>query len=426
MVGVYVFYCTVCCWCFWIDRLQRHVDCLKEGTRASSLTRKAELRAEAENKRRADTEELSKIGRAITSTLSIDKIIETVYENVNALMDASVFGVGIYNKEKRRLDFPSTKEEGVMLSPYSNHLDEEHWLSIWCFKNKKEIVISDFEKEHRQYLSSFSQPIAGKTPNSIVYIPLMLQDTVIGVITTQSFKKAAYSEYHVNLLRNLANYAAIALDNASAYRKLDATLSELQSTQQQLIQSEKMASLGELTAGIAHEIQNPLNFVNNFSEVNEELLAEMKNELDNGNMNEAKELASSAIENQKKILNHGKRADAIVKGMLQHSRASSGQKELTDINELCDEYLRLSYHGLRAKDKSFNALFKTDLDPTVGKVNIVPQDIGRVVLNLLTNAFYAVNEKKKKLGSAVSYEPTVTITTKSVGDKIVIQVAGQW
>ncbi len=406
---------------FGIDRLQRHVISKKEGERAA--LREAELRAEAENKRRADTEELSKIGRAITSTLSIDKIIETVYENVNALMDASVFGVGIYNKEKRRLDFPSTKEEGVMLSPYSNHLDEEHWLSIWCFKNKKEIVISDFEKEHRQYLSSFSQPIAGKTPNSIVYIPLMLQDNVIGVITTQSFKKAAYSEYHVNLLRNLANYAAIALDNASAYRKLDATLSDLQSTQQQLIQSEKMASLGELTAGIAHEIQNPLNFVNNFSEVNSELVAEMKLELEKGNFEEVKSLANNIDENEKKIMFHGKRADGIVKGMLQHSRASSGQKELTDINSLCDEYLRLSYHGLRAKDKSFNALFKANLDPAVGKVSIVSQDIGRVILNLLTNAFYAVNEKKKKMGSTVPYEPTVTITTKSVGKKIVIQVA---
>lgn len=405
---------------FGVDRLQRRQLSKKEQERAA--LREAELRAEAENKRRADTEELSKIGRAITSTLSIEKIIDTVYENVNALMDAAIFGVGIYNKEKNRLDFPSTKENGVMLPPYSNHLDDNKWLSIWCFKNKKEIVISDFEKEYNQYLSSISQPIEGKTPNSIIYIPFVLQAKVTGVITTQSFKKGAYTEYHVNLLRNLANYAAIALDNASAYRKLDATLSDLQATQQQLIQSEKMASLGELTAGIAHEIQNPLNFVNNFSEVNSELISEMKQELEKRNFEEVKSLAHNIDENEKKIMFHGKRADAIVKGMLQHSRASSGLKELTDINSLCDEYLRLSYHGLRAKDKSFNALFKTNLDPAVGKVNIVQQDIGRVVLNLLTNAFYAVNEKKKKLGSSVSYEPTVTLTTKSIGGKIVIQV----
>ncbi len=403
---------------FGVDRVQRHLLSRKEHERAA--LREAELRAEAENKRRADTEELSKIGRAITSSLSIDKIIETVYENVNALMDASVFGVGIYNKGKNRLDFPSTKEEGVMLPPYSNHLDEEHWLSIWCFKNKKEIVISDFEKEYNKYLSSYSQPIAGKTPNSIVYIPLMIQDRVIGVITTQSFQKAAYSEYHVNLLRNLANYAAIALDNASAYRKLDATLSELQSTQQQLVQSEKMASLGELTAGIAHEIQNPLNFVNNFSEVNKELIAEMLEEIKQGNYQEAEKIAADVSDNQEKINHHGKRADGIVKGMLQHSRASSGTKEPTDMNALCDEYLRLAYHGLRAKDKSFNAKFETDFDAGIGKVNVIPQDIGRVVLNLITNAFYAVTDKKKH--TVDGYAPTVIVSTKKKPTQIEIRV----
>jgi len=204
-------------------------------------------------------------------------------------------------------------------------------------------------------------------------------------------------------------------------KEIERAYTELKSTQSQLIQSEKMASLGELTAGIAHEIQNPLNFVNNFADVNKELIDELKQEIDAGNLNEAKTIADTLSQNEEKIMFHGKRADGIVKGMLQHSRASSGQKESTDINELCDEYLRLSYHGLRAKDKSFNAAFKTNFDPTIGKINVVPQDIGRVVLNLLTNAFYAVNEKKKKSGTA-AYEPTVTVTTKSVGGKVVIQV----
>ena len=174
-----------------------------------------------------------------------------------------------------------------------------------------------------------------------------------------------------------------------ANKVLETTLTNLKSTQSQLIQSEKMASLGELTAGIAHEIQNPLNFVNNFSEVSNELIDEMKDELDKGNYDDAKQIASDVKQNLGKINHHGKRAGDIVKGMLQHSRSSSGVKEPTDINALCDEYLRLSYHGLRAKDKSFNATFKTDFDESIGKINIIPQDIGRVVLNLLTNAFYA-------------------------------------
>ena len=198
-------------------------------------------------------------------------------------------------------------------------------------------------------------------------------------------------------------------------------MTDLKSTQSQLIQSEKMASLGELTAGIAHEIQNPLNFVNNFSEVSKELLDEIKEEIGKGNMEDAMEIMNDVIQNLEKINHHGKRADAIVKGMLQHSRSSSGIKEPTDINALCDEYLRLSYHGLRAKDKSFNATMKTDFDTSIGNINIIPQDTGRVVLNLINNAFYAVDEKKKS--GVEGYEPTVSISTKKIDNKVEIKVA---
>ena len=202
--------------------------------------------------------------------------------------------------------------------------------------------------------------------------------------------------------------------------KIEKAYDELKAAQQQLIQSEKMASLGELTAGIAHEIQNPLNFVNNFSEVNDELLKELNAEADKGNLEEVKAIAKDIAFNSEKINHHGKRADGIVKGMLQHSRSSAGQKELTDINDLCDEYLRLAYHGLRAKDKAFNAAIKTELDNNVGKINVVAQDIGRVVLNLINNAFYAVDEKKKQIGDG--YEPTVSVSTKKSNGKVEIIV----
>ena len=207
----------------------------------------------------------------------------------------------------------------------------------------------------------------------------------------------------------------------SQKEKIQDTLSELKATQSQLIQSEKMASLGELTAGIAHEIQNPLNFVNNFSEVNDELLKELNAEADKGNLEEVKAIAKDITFNSEKINHHGKRADAIVKGMLQHSRSSSGQKEPTDINALADEYLRLAYHGLRAKDKSFNATMKTDFDNSIGKINIIPQDIGRVILNLINNAFYAVDEKRKQIGER--YEPTVSVSTKKNNGKVEICIA---
>jgi signal transduction histidine kinase len=202
--------------------------------------------------------------------------------------------------------------------------------------------------------------------------------------------------------------------------ELENTLSTLKTTQNQLVQSEKMASLGEMTAGIAHEIQNPLNFVNNFSEVNSELLDELKEELANNNVQSAIEIANDIKENEGKINYHGKRADAIVKSMLQHSRAGSGKKELTDINALTDEYVRLSYHGLRAKDKSFNAKFETDFDNSVGKIYVIPQEIGRVLLNLINNAFYAVSEKEKQVGE--NYEPTVTVSTKKIGDNVEVKV----
>jgi signal transduction histidine kinase len=203
-------------------------------------------------------------------------------------------------------------------------------------------------------------------------------------------------------------------------KEIEKAYNELKTTQAQLIQSEKMASLGELTAGIAHEIQNPLNFVNNFSDVNTELIDELNLEAEKGNLEEVKVIAKDIKENEQKINHHGKRADAIVKGMLQHSRSSSGQKEPTNINALADEYLRLSYHGLRAKDKSFNATLKTGYDETLGNINIIPQDVGRVILNLITNAFYAVNEKKKLLPG--NYESVVLVSTKKLGDKVEISV----
>ena len=202
--------------------------------------------------------------------------------------------------------------------------------------------------------------------------------------------------------------------------KLQKTLDELKSTQSQLVQSEKMASLGELTAGIAHEIQNPLNFVNNFSEVSTELVDEMKSEIIKGNYDEVNVIAEDVKQNLEKINHHGKRASDIVRGMLQHSRSSNGVKEPTDINALVDEYFRLAYHGLRAKDKTFNAAMKTDFDATICNISIIPQDIGRVILNLITNAFYVVNEKSKQ--GIADYAPTVSVVTKKINHQVEIRV----
>jgi signal transduction histidine kinase/ketosteroid isomerase-like protein len=240
-------------------------------------------------------------------------------------------------------------------------------------------------------------------------------------------------EEKIEVVKTLAEAFSIAYARYEDFVKLEqaksaveVTLEELKSTQTQLIQSEKMASLGELTAGIAHEIQNPLNFVNNFSEVSDEILDEMIEEIEKGDFEEVKAIATDIKLNLQKISHHGKRADAIVKGMLQHSRKSSGEKTPTDINLLADEYLRLAYHGLRAKDKSFNAAFETDFDPDLPLIKVIPQDVGRVLLNLINNAFQAIQEKRKVLVD--QYAPKVTVSTsmtpasKSGDERVLIKI----
>lgn len=378
-------------------------------------------KAKALSDQKDNVELLNNIGRKITSSLSIEKIIGTVYKNVNTLMEASVFGIGIYNDQLKTIDFPCTYKNGKPLPYYADSIEDEKRFGAICFKEGKEIILNNLDQEYQSHLQNLNVPDEGLQAISVLFLPLIAKNKKLGVITVQSFKENAYSEYQLFMLRNIAIYTAIAIDNAESYEELNQTLSTLKETQNQLIQSEKMASLGELTAGIAHEIQNPLNFVNNFSEVSAELVDEMNMELAKGDLEEAKAIAIDVKQNLEKINHHGKRADAIVKGMLQHSRSSKGIKEPTDLNALCDEYLRLSYHGFRARDKAFNATIKTDFEENLAPVNIIPQDFGRVILNLLTNAFYVVDEKKKS--GLENYEPTVSISTKKKFDKVTVSVS---
>jgi signal transduction histidine kinase len=380
---------------------------------------------------------LSRIGKDITSTLDLDTILNTVYENVNQLMDATIFGIGIYKAEEASIEYRLAIEKGKRYQPYRRSMNDKRQLAVWCIEHNKEVFINDISREYSKYVTEIDQAVAVATvledgtipqnPNSLIYLPLQVKDKIIGLISVQTYEKNAYEQYHLDILKTLASYTSAALYNARSYETLQNTLNELKITQQQLVHSEKMASLGELTAGIAHEIQNPLNFVNNFSDVNTELIDEAGEEIEKGNLRDVKTILSDLRTNEQKINHHGKRADAIVRGMLQHSRTSSGQKELTDINALCDEYLRLAYHGLRAKDKSFNATIETDFDSSIGKINVVSQDIGRVILNLINNAFYAASEKAKLRAAGLSagqagYEPLVTVSTKKLSDKAEIKV----
>src|SRR6187549_1464875 len=276
--------------------------------------------------------------------------------------------------------------------------------TIFNLKQRQEFQNIEFNEQER-----LSEIEAARTAESIKY---RMWGLIAGLVI---FLFIAIILYRNSLQRKKANILLSQQKN-----ELETTLVTLKTTQNQLVQSEKMASLGELTAGIAHEIQNPLNFVNNFSEVNAELIDELKTELGQDNKQQAVEIANDIKENEEKIIFHGKRADAIVKSMLQHSRSSSNKKEPTNISALADEYLRLAYHGMRAKEKSFNVDVKTDFDNTIPNINVIQQDIGRVILNLITNAFYVVNEKKQQ--QLVNYEPTVSVSTNNLSDKVEISV----
>ena len=363
---------------------------------------------------------LSQTGRQISAALSVEKIIQAAYENIHVMMDAAIFTIGLHRPELNILEFAAIIENGQLLPPFTVPLSDENQVVTWCFKRQEEVVLNNNDSGSTEYAASTPLTKTAGSPCSVMCLPVWQKEKVIGVITVQSYNKNAFSEVDLNILRNLANYCAMAIRNADAHWRIEGLLDELQAAQDKLIIQSKLAGLGEITAGIAHEIQNPLNFVNNFSELSNELLDEMRQDLINGEISKADEIFVDIKQNLEKICEQGKRADSIVKGMLQHSRGAPGQKEPTDINALTDEFLRLAYHGLRAKDKSFNTAWKTDFDDSIGKINVVSQDIGRVILNLLTNAFYAVNEKRKL--NIPGYSPLVTVYTKKLPGKVEIRI----
>ena len=422
---------------------------LKE--RHRSRLRESELRAEAaeaetkalqaENERNKNIELLSEIGKEITASLELDKIFIKLYEHVNQLADATIFGVGIYNPEKEEIEYKLSMEKGKRYPPYSRNVKDKNQFPVWCIDNRKPVFINNVQLEYKNYIQHYNKPhrqledgTMSEEAWSIIYLPLISQERLLGIITIQSFKKNAYQDYHLNLLQNLASYTAIALDNADAYKKLNETvdklntaLNDLKATQEKLVVQEKLASLGQLTAGIAHEIKNPLNFVNNFAQLSKELVVELREEfekvkdkLGKDTVDNFEDIISNIEQNASKINEHGNRADSIVRSMLQHSRGKSGERILSDINAILDEDLNLAYHGLRARDASFNASIEKEYDKNIEKISIVPQDVSRVFLNIINNGFYEANKKKKSSGD--HFSPTVKVTTHDLGDKLEIRI----
>ena len=405
---------------FVADRVQRRRLTKKE--REQSQLREAELRAEAaeatskalqaENERKKNVELLSEIGKEITASLDFETIFYKLYQRVNSLADATIFAVGIFHPEKEQIEYKLAIEKGKRYAPYSRTTKNKDQFPVWCIENRKPVFINNVRKEYSKYIQHYSHlgrkledgSSAGE-PVSMVYLPLVLQERVLGVISMQSFRENAYTPHHLNILQSLATYTTIALDNADAYRQLNSTLENLKATQEQLITQEKLASLGALTAGIAHEIKNPLNFVNNFADIIIELAEELRQDLEKhkdrlnaDDLDNLFDILQHLGQNAKKISEHGKRADSIVRSMLQHSRGKSGERQDTDINAVLDEYINLAYHGMRAHDTSFNIAIEKEFDESIGLMKVVPQDISRVFLNIITNGFYEAHKKGIEAG----------------------------
>jgi signal transduction histidine kinase len=367
---------------------------------------------------------LNAIGRTIADHFDVRDMIAAVHEQVSTRMDVAVIGIGLHRETEEDLFFPATREKNKNLAEYSIPLSAANSLAVLCFKQRQEIFISDYAQEYRKFIHEAE---AGQHPESLIYIPLSHSEKTIGVFVIQSFQTKAYTDQHVRVLRHLAADVSMALATTECQRKLELLSQDLKTTQENLITQSKLAALGGLTAGIAHEIKNPLNFVNNFAELTTGLVQELRDEFEKirSRLEQADEaniddILDTMQENTAKIKEHGKRADSIVRSMLLHARGKAGERLATDLNAMLAEDINLAYHGLRAQDSTFNVKIESDLDPKIGLVDIVPQDVSRVFLNIVTNACYSAN--RRKLTAPAGFMPLLSVKSRAEQDFIEIRI----
>jgi len=349
------------------------------------------------------------------SQLEFDALIELVGEQMRETFKADIVYLALHEREQNMLHFPYYygDKNAKKSKPFGNGLTEK------IITDKKPLLINhDLEEAYDRIKAEK----IGKWVESYLGVPIITGNKAIGVISVQSTEeKNRFTEYDQRLLSTIAANVGVAMQNAEAYENLQEALTELKAAQEQLVQQEKLASLGQLTAGIAHEIKNPLNFVNNFSDVSIELVQEIRDEVSGLEVSEITEevgyILNDVEANLKKILEHGKRADGIVKSMLLHSRGKSGEHIPTDLNKLIDEYVKLAYHGMRAVNKSFNIDIQSEYDESIGVLELVAQDLSRAFLNIINNAMYAAYEYCMEIEDR---NPVIKVTTKNLGSKVQI------
>lgn len=378
---------------------------------------------------------LSDIGQSITSTLNFEELFTKLYKNLTYIVENSTFGIATFDKEEAIIKYKLVIRNSEQQKGFQLNLDQEYRLDVISIKFKQEIFIDDISDNFEQLQMEYpwlenAEQIQGieKNPVSVIYIPIKIENEVIGILSIENEKKKTWKSHDLDLLRNLASYIAIAMLNIKSFEEVTRSHEKLQKAQSQLIQAEKLASLGQLTTGIAHEIKNPLNFINNYSDGTNELIQEIieefetdvKGKIDEKDFNYFLETFTEMSGHLETIANNGKRVDRIVKSMMEHARGSSGEKIDTNINTFVSEYMKLSYNGFRGQYKSFTCTFDHQFDPTEPRVLIRQQDISRVLTNIIDNACYST--MKKQENNPNGYQPYIIGFTKDLGDKVEIRI----
>lgn len=367
-------------------------------------------------KRYENLQVVNELGQHVTSSLNLEDTFQHLYETINSIMDAAVFELGVYNWRDNKWRILSNKKSAGKLETedeYHNHFAE------WSLKNNREVLLDDAEKDYERYVFKPLVLPDGTSPGSVMVYPVFRDKREVGTITVMSFKKNAFNEYHQEMIRSLIPYTAVAIGNSLIHR-------ELVDTQDQLIHNEKMASLGQIASGIAHEILNPLNFVNNFSEMSKEILPELDFAK---SIEEQSELKGQLLTNLDKIHLHGQRAYSIVKNMLLLSRRNGkGTKSDINVNQTIEEFLDMAMTGFRNKVGDFECEVVTEFGKDLPELEIVTEDFGSVILNLTSNALYTLNEKRKKINSLegasglVDYKPTLTVKSYRNGNYLNVEI----
>src|SRR5450759_181699 len=375
---------------------------------------------------------LGEVSQAVNSTLDLETVLTTIVGRAVQLSRTDTGAIYVFDEERKEFRLHATygMSETMIAAITGRHIGLGDANIGAATAQRKPIQVSDIRNEPA---SPVNEIILREGYRSILIIPLLRPDHIVGALVVRRKTPGEFPQSTIAMLQTFADQSVVAIQNARLFESVEArtrelakSLKDLRTAQDRLVQTEKLASLGQLTAGIAHEIKNPLNFVNNFSAISAELIDELQDVLKGISINhkartEINELTDTLRGNLDKVVQHGKRADAIVKNMLLHSRQGSGEHRPVDINAIVEESLNLAYHGARAEKQGFNITLERSFDPTAGEVDVFPQEITRVLLNLISNGFYATTKRKAEANGG-DYEPTLAAATKNLGDSVEISI----